>query len=963
MFKRSIFIFLYCSIFLTPVLSNDSLTLQIIKQSEQLTGKDQYQKAINLLQSHLLKLPLKDTLAIAATKHKLGVNYYYIDELDQAIECVSQAINFRFAVLGEKHLDTQNSLFLRLAIYRYQGKLEEALVDLQRNITYVKNTSAFNDFTRDSVLMNRYDELGNIYLELEDHHNALFYWEQVRNYRIDQFGEEYIETYQIEDQMATAYKDIGAYEKAIPLFEKAISFYEKSTPPLYEELCIVYNNLALAYEALQEYEKAGQYLKKATMSCQNVRDKKNLLEAYANQIENYTQLRKFEEGVTAFQKGITLSKEITSEAFKADLYSNLGLLEATQNHYEEALSYYEEAVYILVPNFESTVTNINPIPSKDNIQSKYDLLMVLSRKAAVLMQKGEQENNLFILQDALKTYEDINELINTIRLDYQIGQSKFLLLKRNSKWYESAITAALLLYEKTKDKSYLEKAYQFNANNKSVVLLDALQDESAKKFAGLPETVLAEEKQWKKAIHECETLLYQLPPNENQQYEIYKDSLFQLKQGYKDFIQVLEQQYPDYYELKYAFTQPPSIQKIQTELEEETLLLEYFLGEESAYIFAISKSDLQVHEIQQAQILRTEIQQLNNFLLAPTANQEAKNEYLRMAYLSYQKLIAPALKSNNIPQRLIIIPDDILAQLSFESLLYQQSNQLQTTTPFLLEKYAIAYLYSNNFLFLKTKSQKANKLFGGFGIEYDDATLESVKNKEISPTRSLEGTLRSMGKLTYSDDEVLAISELLKGEIWLNEAATKKAFLTNANRFQILHLAMHGALDEKQPLQSALIFTKTNEEDHFLRAGELYNLKLNADMVVLSACNTGTGQLNKGEGVRSLARAFQYAGASSLVASLWSAPDQTTKEIMVSFYQYLKQGLSKDIALQKAKLDYLNSPNTSPEYAHPSYWAHLVVVGDVSKIELGSTWIWWIAGGSLFLMIALFLLRKNKSTK
>ena len=147
-----------------------------------------------------------------------------------------------------------------------------------------------------------------------------------------------------------------------------------------------------------------------------------------------------------------------------------------------------------------------------------------------------------------------------------------------------------------------------------------------------------------------------------------------------------------------------------------------------------------------------------------------------------------------------------------------------------------------------------------------------------------------------------------------------------------------------------------------MRAGELYNLQLNAELVVLSACNTGTGQVNKGEGVRSLARAFHYAGASSLIASLWSAPDQTTKDIAIKFYQHLKKGYSKDKALQQARIDYLQNANTSPEYAHPSYWAHLVAIGDMEALNVGTNnWIWLTAGLGLLIICFLILQKKNRS--
>ncbi|MEL6943732.1 MAG: tetratricopeptide repeat protein, partial [Bacteroidota bacterium] len=427
MFKLLFSVFSCLFFFLTPILCNDSLTLEIITHSEDLTNEDQYQEAIDLLQNHLLELDDSDSLDIASVKHKLGINYYYTDELDKAIECVSQAIQFRLAALGEEHIDTQNSLFLRLAIYRYQGKLEEALVDLERNIDYIQNNDLFNEAQKDSILTNRYDELGNIFLDLEDHHSAIFYWERVRAYQIANSGKNDLSVYQVEDQLATAYKNTGQYDKAILFFENAIQYY-KQGQPLHKELCIAYQNLASTYQLQRKYKLANQYYKQAELSCQQANDKKNLLEVYVNQISNYTNTGELEQGVTAFQKGIALSQKITSQTFKADLYSNLGLLEATQNDYEGALSHYAEATQILVPNFEPTITNINPTPSQYNIQSKYDLLTVLSRKATVLMQKGERDNNIIMLRDALKTYEDINELITTIRLDYQIGKSKFLLL-------------------------------------------------------------------------------------------------------------------------------------------------------------------------------------------------------------------------------------------------------------------------------------------------------------------------------------------------------------------------------------------------------------------------------------------------------------------------------------------------------------------------------------------------------
>ena len=187
----------------------------------------------------------------------------------------------------------------------------------------------------------------------------------------------------------------------------------------------------------------------------------------------------------------------------------------------------------------------------------------------------------------------------------------------------------------------------------------------------------------------------------------------------------------------------------------------------------------------------------------------------------------------------------------------------------------------------------------------------------------------------------------------------KNNFLKNAGKFRILHFAMHGIIDEETPLNSSLIFFKdADSTDFVLRAAELYSLRLNAEMVVLSACHTGTGKIAQGEGVRSLARAFAYAGAPALVTSLWSASDYSTKEILVPFYKYLNKGMTKDIALQQAKLDYLNS--APPAYSVPSYWSHLTVVGNTAPISFKTShrnWMIWVFAGLILLVLYIFSTR------
>ena len=152
------------------------------------------------------------------------------------------------------------------------------------------------------------------------------------------------------------------------------------------------------------------------------------------------------------------------------------------------------------------------------------------------------------------------------------------------------------------------------------------------------------------------------------------------------------------------------------------------------------------------------------------------------------------------------------------------------------------------------------------------------------------GDLRNqIGDLKYTTDEIRNASSFFDGMTFTGSQATESSFKRHGGEFQILHLAMHAIIDEENPLQSKLIFTQDQDtlEDGFLNAYELYNMRLTAEMAVLSACNTGFGKLVRGEGVLSLGRAFAYAGCPSIVMSLWPAQDKATADIMRYFYQGL----------------------------------------------------------------------------
>ena len=222
---------------------------------------------------------------------------------------------------------------------------------------------------------------------------------------------------------------------------------------------------------------------------------------------------------------------------------------------------------------------------------------------------------------------------------------------------------------------------------------------------------------------------------------------------------------------------------------------------------------------------------------------------------------------------------------------------------------------------------------------------------KLPPKNGTRGLLRSdLYDLADAKKEARAISELFNGKLYENQEANRDNFLQSTTNYSLHHLAMHSQLEEEYS-KSALVFAG-NKRVYF---DELYQLNFPSKLVVLSACNTGIGTNENGEGLMSLSRALTYSGVKSSVYSLWQVPDKETSEIMISFYENLKKGQAKDEALANAKKNFIKN---NPMKNHPFYWAGFVVNGDVSPIMSSSKWIIYVGIG-LGILILLIAFRKT----
>jgi len=266
--------------------------------------------------------------------------------------------------------------------------------------------------------------------------------------------------------------------------------------------------------------------------------------------------------------------------------------------------------------------------------------------------------------------------------------------------------------------------------------------------------------------------------------------------------------------------------------------------------------------------------------------------------------------------------------------------------PYLIKNHAISYSNSATLLVNRDTRKKVSDLrLLAFAPNYQGDSGSSMNPAFRRQYRD------NLYPIPGVSEEVAFIHDLIGGDVFLDDQATESNFKRNSPNYDILHLAMHTVIDDINPMYSKLVFagSSQDEEDGLLNTFEIYGLTLNARMAVLSSCNTGAGKMQKGEGVMSLARGFIYAGCPSIIMTLWEVEDNSGVAIMKEFYTFLKKGYSKDEALRKAKLNFLEKANM--ETSHPYFWSGYVNIGDSSPVFKYT--VKTITGLLLLLLLAL----------
>lgn len=951
----------------------------LVNRNNQIAGIDTLKAAMK----YKINSDKVDYVSLAKTYNYLGIGFLGLLELDSAIfycnKSIEQLINNNIYDINLYYA------YLNIGIsYSRMGKYSNAIAYFDKALIALNHSKQANDSLMIAGFYYNYALVKTLTGKLKE---ANGYFEKAETIFCDYYGDSHIHIAGINNNKGiNSYYDYD-FLKAELYYKKALDIYIINNADG-DKIALAYYNLSQISQESNNYSESIRYcllgLEHSSGNDLSLLLNKSIAQSYAAIEDDKKANYYFKISLNLLKRGninprrkqelyssyadflLKTNNKLSLNYYKKALTSAANLNGTDSDKYAQILTqigYYftdfiinsDSAMYY----FKNSISIFDTINTKTELANIYAVQKINAQVgyASALINKFNNTNHVSLLLEADSIFANVLNKMQEV--SNSLGNNdKLVLIEMSNPIYNKAIKNSTLLFNITEKPYYANKIFNYTERSKSAALLSAVNSEHALKTSDIPIDLFQLEHQLKDEINGLRQLLenerIEDSPNELK-VNFFESKLLLLTNKHDSLIVSIETNYPKYYSVKYG-TEVISPTEIKHNLANDEAIIEYQLTETVLYIVVITKSEFSIIDVP----IDTNFYNSLNYIITikntdlSDQNFEIFNEFKYHSNNLWKILIEPSTNMLN-NKRLIIIPDGILGYLPFDILL-EKNMKIDSINyrdlPYLIKKHPLSYSYSatlryNNYFDLDREKPEKNII--AFAPIYGvDTASKNVNQLEPLPFAKHEAReiIKNQGGVLYSDD-----------------SATKNNFISQAGSSNILHLAMHTIINDSLPMQSKLVFydDDTSSFSHFMFTHEIYNMNLNASMIVLSACNTGAGNIKRGEGIMSLARGFVYAGVPSIVMTLWEVQDVSGSEIMNSYYNYLNQDISKDIALQNAKLDMLQNANMAK--SHPFFWSTYIISGDTSSIETAKqkfNYYWAISIlVVLLLMFSYISLKKN----
>ncbi|MDC0230740.1 CHAT domain-containing protein [Aureispira] len=864
-------------------------------------------KSLKIYKSELGKLH-PETLSVYRF---LAGTYYLSKEYKSSLEYINIALE-AYSKLEKRQPEGEIDLKILLGcIYIQIANFDKA----QQVLTNTQELYHQFEGKVDKDLLNRiYVNLASLKLKKQATIEALAYFLKIASNRRKRYHENHLILRTTYTDIGFCYYKLGDYDKALVYHRKSLAILYNTYGEVHDLIAFTHNHIGGTYKMLEEKDSAKYHFFKSVKIYKILfgKDDYNIIGPLWQLAKLHFKQKAYVKAEAALEKCI-----IIQHKYFGNKHPDLAKMYLDMSFLLEAKFKYNKAYHLIQKAYSANCR-------KQKIIDNYLMLSIIGTQIRMSMHLPYAEK-----QKSFLLLHQIDSIIDLCHQELSFLTDKKNLIQDLRHICNKGIELCYFLYQLKKEDKYLVKIFELIERNKAVLFDIRIKQQyltsnhTKTKEEELYSKIQVLEREWKKAEYY----------NDSLQIENLQQQLFECHKLYESDYTHLEK--------RHTSQKPIKLKVLQSHLSNNQAILNYFYGTEHLYILNIRQRSIQINQIPLN--FDKEMMQFSTYLFnleqSKNSLKESCQKYDQHANNLYKKLL-PQANCN----QLVIIPDGKLNYIPFEALTSQINKVAKGfhQLNYALNKYTISYANSASSYYyqqFKHTNKKDGKILG-FAPEYNlDPQLASLRSNRL---------------------EVKFLESHFAGSYYYNKNADKDKFREQCTDFSILHLALHGYADHNELNQPKLFFASKNKDSlsSTLYPYEITQLSLQSDFVVLSACQTGIGYWQKGEGVMSLARDFMYTGVPSVLTTLWQINDKSSNLIVQEFYSQLKNS-PKDLSLQKSKQHYLNK--ASAFYAHPIFWSGYILLGNTNRLYIDtipSKKIWYL-GNFIFTFIIIILIYRT----